>query len=309
MCSSGKTLLLYNANTTTDTLCWSHALGNTALQWLISHDAVNSGGSISPQLLCKRAQIGQLGGTSPKGLSWEAVKCSPWPLPTFGPEHEWIRWQFPQQTGLQPCRFPSSQQALSDSSHALPFSLSSQTQPLSETISQKPRYTKSRPPLGPLSTRPVAAASAPVVIYRKQKNSSKRNWNKNPTRMARSLASPFNSTENLSRDLTMLTLLDWRQSCHKKLLLSLVLNPSFTGTAWMNLNRSRNLSQYLWDPRATGGRGPSWGPSSHTVFSTIFSGLQPWSPFHFKYAFRGLLNICCCVLLEMYFSWGEYVCK
>lgn len=92
--------------------------------------------------------------------------------------------------------------------------------------------------------------------------------------MATSPASPSKATEKLTRDLTMLTLRDWRQSGHKKLLLSLVLNPSFLGTAWMNSNRSRILSCYLWELRATGGQGASKAPSSHTLFSSTFHGLQ-----------------------------------
>lgn len=102
---------------------------------------------------------------------------------------------------------PPSQQ-LPGTSHILPLSLSSQTQRLSAVVSQNPRHTKSSSQFGQLSARPQAAASAPVVIYRKQNNSNKRNRNKNPARTARSSPSPFTAGQKLSRALTTFTLMD-----------------------------------------------------------------------------------------------------
>lgn len=76
----------------------------------------------------------------------------------------------------------------------------------------------------------------------------------------------------------------------------------------MNLNRHRNSSWYLQDLKATRGQGQASGPSYN--LHIVSSRLQIWSPFHFKYAFRGLLDVLLTEFsasVQVYFSWGEGV--
>lgn len=164
--------MLYNADSTTDILGWSSPWGHRSTvtcflqcwqQWWVENCTAlvqESANWAAVRCLaqkrilrsCKKLSI-----TSPS--AWETTQGSD--------------GSSKSRRRLSRAAFPAHSKRFPTAHTFFPFPQHHKRRLFSNNFPKDPRYTKGSPRSGQLGAMPVAAASAAVVIYRKQNNSSK----------------------------------------------------------------------------------------------------------------------------------------